>query len=129
MYCTATGTEAVHSEIGEPQAGEGMECENMPLHFGDFPFLFCWPSVIPIKGNGVCLPWVGITAASVEMMTPTYPGWTMVGSNPDWKMAKYALRARTDRPFSYPGRSVRALWPRFDRFCLPIVIERARRRS
>lgn len=28
----------------------------------DFHFLFCWPSVIQVKGNGVCLPCGGITA-------------------------------------------------------------------
>jgi hypothetical protein len=43
-----------------------MECENMPLQFGDFHFLFCWPSVIPVKGNGVCLPCVGITARELR---------------------------------------------------------------
>jgi hypothetical protein len=51
-----------HSAIGERQAGVGMECENMSPQCKDFYFLLCWPSLIPVRGNGVCLPCVGTTA-------------------------------------------------------------------
>jgi hypothetical protein len=43
----------------------------------------------------------------------------MVGSNPDWKMAKHALRNSTNCLSNYPrGASAEG-------FCCPIAIERA----